>query len=181
MAQSTISPASTASAASVPRAAAPAGTFFNDFRTAMHDYPEQFVELEIVDVAFPGSVLNAGDEGTFKVQVRNNGLLDMTDVSLKVRGLAGTLVRTGSAADQTYRQELTIGMESETIAGQGGVSVTQGSKLKFKAPAGTRPAGTPLFEATIANWNGNLVRLLNGHSHGGTAPAGTYSNQVVGQ
>jgi hypothetical protein len=45
----------------------------------------------------------------------------MTDVTLKVRGLAGTLVRTGGAADFEYRDELTIEMESETILGQGGV------------------------------------------------------------
>jgi len=58
----------------------------------------------------------------------------------------------------------------------------QGSKLWFKAPAGTKPAGTQLFKATIANWNGSLVRLLNGHSHEeDVAPTGTYSNQVVGQ
>jgi hypothetical protein len=159
-----------------------AEAFFNDFRAAMHDYPEQFVELEIVEVDFPGNVLNTTDQGTFRVRLTNNGLLDMTDVSLKVQGLAGTLVKTGGAADLEYREELTIGMNSETIVGQGGVSLTQGSKLQFKAPAGTKPAGTQLFKATIAGWNGSLVRLLNGHSHEEEiAPAGTYSNQVVGQ
>ena len=159
-----------------------AEAFFNDFRAAMHDYPEQFVELEIVEVDFPGDVLNIRELGSFKVQLTNNGLLDMTDVTLKVQGLAGTLVKTGGAADFDYREELTIGMDSETIVGQGGVSLTQGSKLQFKAPAGTKPAGTQLFKATIAGWNGSLARLLNSHSHEeDVAPTGTYSNQVVGQ
>jgi hypothetical protein len=135
-----------------------------------------------VEVDVPGTVLNTGEVGSFRVQLTNNGLLDITNVTLKVRGRAGTLVKTGAAADVTYRDELTIGMASDTIVGQGGVSLTQGSKLWFKAPAGTKPPGTPLFEATIAGWNGSLDRLLNGHSHGeDVAPTGTYSNQVVGQ
>jgi hypothetical protein len=45
-----------------------------------------------------------------------------------------------------------------------------------------KPAGTQLFKATIAGWNGTLVRTLNGHSHEeDVAPTGTYANQVVGQ
>ena len=188
MAQTNTRPSSGASTTSapdplpLPLVPGAADAFFNDFRAAMHDYPEQFVELEIVEVDFPGNVLNTIDEGTFRVRLTNNGLLDMTDVSLKIRGLAGTLVRTGGAADLEYREELTIGMNSETIVGQGGVSLTQGSKLRFKAPAGTKPAGTQLFKATIEGWNGSLVRILNGHSHEeDVAPAGMYSNQVVGQ
>jgi len=182
MPQSSTSPIIAPDPIPVPQVPGAAETFFNDFRAAMHDYPEQFVELEIVQVEFPGDVLNTRDEGTFMVQLTNNGLLDMTDVTLKVRGLTGTQVKTGGAADFDYRDELTIDMESETIVGQGGVSLTKGSKLKFKAPAGTKPAGTQLFKATIAGWNGTLVRLLNGHSHEeDVAPTGAYSNQVVGQ
>lgn len=161
---------------------AAASTFFNDFRAAMHDYPEEFVVLEIVEVDFAGDVINTREEGTFKVQLTNNGLLDMTGVTLKVSGLNGTKVKTGGAADFDFRDELTIGMESDTIVGQGGVSLTNGSKLKFKAPSGTKPAGTPLFKATIAAWDGTLVRILNGHSHDEpVGPAGTYSDEVVGQ
>jgi len=166
----------------VPQVPGAAEAFFNDFRAAMHDYPEQFVTLEIVDVDVPGDALNTREEGTFKVQLTNNGLLDLTGVVLRVRGLNGALVKTGGAADFDYREELTIEMESETIQGQGGVSLTNGSKLKFKAPAGRKPEGTALFKATIDEWNGSLVRILNGHSHSEpVAPVGTYENEVVAQ
>jgi hypothetical protein len=164
----------------VPQVPGAAEAFFNDFRAAMHDYPEQFVRLEIVDVDIPGNVLNTREEGKFMVQLTNNGLLDMTDVTLKVRGLAGTLVKTGGAADREFREELTIAMDSDTIPGQGGVSLTNGSKLQFKAPAGTKPEGTALFKATIDAWNGSLVRILNSHSHPEpVAPAGIYENEIV--
>ena len=164
----------------IPRVPGAAEAFFNDFRAAMHDYPEQFVTLEIVEVDFAGNVINTREEGTFRVQVTNNGLLDMTDVTLKVTGLAGTLVKTGGAADFDFRDALSIGMESDTIPGQGGVSVTTGSKLQFKAPAGPKPEGTQLLEATIEAWNGSLARILNTHSHDEPdAPAGIYENEVV--
>jgi hypothetical protein len=193
MAQTTTRAVTTASITATPSPTGPdsvlapqgpgaTDTFFNDFLAAMHDYPEQYVTLEIVEVDFPNDALNTSEEGSFRVRLTNNGLLDMTDVSLKVRGLAGTLVKTGGAADFDYRQELTIDMDSDTIVGGGGVSLTQGSKLRFKAPASAKPAGTQLFKATISSWNGTLVRLLNGHSHAeDLAPAGTYSNQVVVQ
>ena len=112
----------------MPQVPGAAEAFFNDFRAAMHDYPEQFVRLEIVDVEIPGNVLNTRDAGKFMVQLTNNGLLDMTDVTLKVRGLAGTLVKTGGAADREFRKELTIDMDSDTILGQGGVSLTNGRR-----------------------------------------------------
>jgi len=165
-----------------PQVPGAAEAFFKDFRLAMDDYPEEFVTLEIVQVEFPGSFINQGEEGNFMVQLTNNGALDMTDVTLKVQGLSGTLVKTGGAADFDFRQDLTITMESDTIAGGGGVSLTNGSKLKFLAPPGTKPAGTQLLKATIFNWNGSLSRLLNVHSHREEiAPTGTYSNQVVGE
>ncbi len=166
----------------VPQVPGAAEAFFNDFRAAMHDYPEQFVTLTIVDIEIPGNVLNTREEGKFMVRLTNNGLLDMTDVTLKVRGLAGTLVKTGGAADIEFRPDLTIDMASDTILGQGGVSLTKGSKLQFKAPAGTKPEGTALFEATLEAWNGSLVRILNNHSHPEpVAPVGIYENEVVGQ
>ena len=154
--------------------------FLNDFRAAMHDYPEQFVTLEIVEVDFGGNVINTREEGPFRVQVTNTGLLDMIDVTLKVRGLSGTLVKTGGAADFDFRDELTISMNSDTIPGQGGVSLTTGSKMQFKAPAGPKPEGTALLKATIEEWNASLARLLNTHTHDEpVAPAGLYENEVV--
>src|SRR5262245_21837877 len=90
---------------SLPLVPGAAEAFFNGFRDAMHDYPEQFVVLEIVEVAFPDTVLNTGEEGTFRVRLTNNGLLDMTDVTLKIRGLNGTLVKSGGAGDFDFEEE----------------------------------------------------------------------------
>jgi hypothetical protein len=175
-----ISPSAVVEPPPVPRVPGAAETFFNDFRAAMHDYPEQFVTLEIVEVDFSGRVINTREEGTFRVQLTNNGLLDMTSVTLRVRGLSGTLVKTGGAADFDFRDELTISMTSDTILGQGGVDLTTGSKLLFKAPAGPKPEGTALFQATIETWNGSLARILDNHSHDEpVAPAGIYENEVV--
>jgi hypothetical protein len=166
----------------VARVPGAAEAFLNDFRNAIHDYPEQFVTLEIVDVEISGEFVNMLEVGKFMVRLTNNGLLNMTDVTLRVTGLAGALVKTGGAADFDFRTSLTIPMDSETIRGQGGVSLTNGSKLQFQAPTSTRPEGTTLFKATIETWNASLDRILNFHSHDEPdGPAGTYQNEVVGE
>jgi hypothetical protein len=166
----------------LPAGPGAAEKFLNDFKAAMHDYPDQFVTLEIVEVEVPGNALNTGEIGKFEVKLTNSGLLDMTGVTLKVIGLNGTQVKTGGAADHDFRDALTIAMDSDPISGGGGVSVTNRPKLQFKAPSGPKPEATTLFRATIETWDASLARILNFHSKDELdGPAGIYENEVVAQ
>ena len=45
--------------------------FFDDFTNALETYPETGVQLEIVEVSFPDSVLNVEETATFRVKVTN--------------------------------------------------------------------------------------------------------------
>jgi hypothetical protein len=67
----------------------------DDLTTAVETYPKSNVQIQIEDVEFPGDVLNVDEEGSFKVRVTNNGPLNLTDVTVKLKGLNGAQVRAG--------------------------------------------------------------------------------------
>jgi hypothetical protein len=147
-----------------------------DLDAQIATYPETYVLLDIVEVDSPGEAINVDEEGSFRVQVTNNGPVNLTDVTVKVKGLNGVLVKTGGAPDLEYRDEFEIGIPD--ILGDGGSQVTEGSKLGFKAPS--QPLDSqPLFKATLQLWNGNLDRILNAHTRPLDTVKATYEDEVV--
>ena len=70
--------------------------FFDDMSAALADYPVTDVELEIVEVAIPGAVLNEGEQGTFRVRITNRGPLNLSGVTVHVYGLNGATVANNS-------------------------------------------------------------------------------------
>ena len=65
--------------------------FFDDMANAVRDYPDNNVVVEIInfDVA-SGDALNEAEQATFKVRITNSGLLNMSGVTLEVKGDRGT-------------------------------------------------------------------------------------------
>jgi hypothetical protein len=57
----------------------------DDLTAAVETYPKSNVQIQIEDPQFPGEVLNVDEEGTFKFRVTNNGPLNLTDVSVKIK------------------------------------------------------------------------------------------------
>lgn len=149
--------------------------FFDDMTTALAAYPVTDVTLEIVDVVIPGSVLNVGEVATFRVQVTNTGPLNLTGVTLKVRGQNGATVANNGAAAPFVSEFIT--QELPTINGHGGSQLTVGSPLKFKAPSGAQ-ASKILVKATLETWDANLDHILIGHSDPLDPPKGTYAATV---
>jgi len=60
--------------------------YFDTYTTAIETYPDDNVELHIVDLTFQGSVLTANETATFNVKVTNNGPVTLQDVRLKIEG-----------------------------------------------------------------------------------------------
>jgi hypothetical protein len=139
----------------------------DDLTTAVEAYPKSNVQIHIEDVEFPGDVLNVDEEGSFKVRVTNNGSLNLTDVTVKIKGLNGALVRVGPPI---------VGFSEESEANVNDVAGDGGSVLTpaffFQAPE--KPSASPedLFKVTLHDWNANLDRILNDH----TDPVGTVND-----
>jgi hypothetical protein len=155
--------------------------FFDDMTTALETYPVANVTLEIIEVDFPGSALNARDEGTFKVRVNNNGPLELTDVTLRVSGQNGATVA-NNGAGAVFATEFVTSIspvqQVPTIAGHNGSVTTTGGPMKFKAPSGEQ-ASKALIKVTLESWNANLNHILNSHSDPlPVAPKGTFAAAV---
>jgi hypothetical protein len=162
----------------------------HDLAVAVEDYPITDVDVEIVDVVYPGNVLNAGEEGTFKVKVSNRGPLNLTNLKVKVAGVHDALVRDPDAvtfpngplsgaiaATPSLWRESFISREVSALNAH--TSVTLGGPYKFKAPEDAQPSQT-LLKATIEAWNANLNHILIDHTAAlPDAPKGTYSLEVV--
>src|SRR4051794_30751994 len=107
--------------------------FFEDMTTAVETYPVDNVVLKIVDVVIPGDVLNEEEEGTFRVQVINNGPLNMTGVTVRIRGQHGATVKNSGALASFEPHFIT--QELAPINAHGGSQLTPGGVFSFKAPA----------------------------------------------
>jgi len=149
--------------------------FFNDFASALDNYPLDSVVLSITDVALQtgtaGSV-NINEVWKFKVNVANNGHVNMAEVQLHIEGKNGATVGTTSIGPWSTL----ISFGSLTVNG-GGSQKT--GFLYFKAPAVAKAAGTALVGAHVNNWKANLDHLLDtNHTNHAIPPEGSYANQV---
>src|SRR5262245_31842719 len=112
---------------------------FDDMTAAVEGYPAASVDLEIVDVVFPGDVINVNERPTFRVKVTNRGALEMTGVTLRIKGLNGATVKQNGAAAPYVAEFVTTTSQLATVAGHGGVQTTNGSPFGFTAPGSPQP------------------------------------------
>jgi hypothetical protein len=168
--------------------------FFDDMTAAVASYPVDDVLIQIVDFTFPDAVLNVGEEATFKVKVTNTGPLNLTNVTVRVKGLHGAKLRnpgvilddttiprpTARAAAQIVVAQFVDELVSRplpTILGDGGTATSE--VFTLKAPEVPQASQT-LVKATLEAWDADLTNPLVGHSDPlPDAPKGTFSTAVV--
>ncbi len=153
--------------------------FFNDMAAALAAYPETEVTLEFVEVGIPGEALNVGETATFKVKITNNGPLDLTGVTLRVKGLNGAKVA-DIGVIAPFEPEFVTQAAVPLVRGAGGSALTLGP-LKFKAPAqATGGSVKDLVKVTLEDWDASLDRILNVRSQPLPTVSKTFSDRVVG-
>jgi hypothetical protein len=152
-------------------------SFFDDYGQAIEDYPDTEVQIEIVDVDVPGSALNVGERGSFRVRITNRGALMMDDVTLDIRGLAGTKVKNNGIVSPLVEELVTERGQVGSVPARGGTQETGGSPLEFEAPGSPRPL-QDLIEVTLAGWNAREDNLLTAHSRGSQRVRAVYRDSV---
>lgn len=150
--------------------------YFDTMADELAAYPVTDVELEIVDVITPGSVLNVDEEPSFYVRVTNTGPLRLTGVTVRVRGQNGATVKHGGALAQ-FASDF-VSDELPPINAHGGSVLSPGGAFRFKAPGGAQASKT-LVKATLEEWNVDWEKFLTSHSDPLDPPNGTYAAEVL--
>jgi hypothetical protein len=153
--------------------------FFDDFAGAIESYPDDYVTLEIIEVSVPGNALNEDEIGSYRVQVRNTGPIDMADLTVRIRGLNGVLVKNNGAAAPLVTEVVTVAGQFPTIKGHNGNAPQEntGSPFGFKAPPNPQPV-IDLFEVSVEGWTGVLDHALESHSRSASQVKVTYRDRV---
>ncbi len=155
--------------------------FIDDYTTGINTYPDENVVIEIVDVDVNGGgALNTNDEGSFRVQVTNNGPLTLTDVVLKVEGLNGTKVKqngAGSSYEQVFLTSSGV-VEQLPAVTHNNTVVSTGSAFGFKAPARNMPV-SDLIKITFEDWKPDFEHIHTSHTNERPTVTAVYRDNVL--
>jgi hypothetical protein len=137
--------------------------FWDDYATAVQFYPETNVTLAIVDVdpAGDGSAINEGEQGSFKIQITNNGPLSLRDIEFHVKGLNGMQVRAGAAHD--WDDDFVTNNVSVDFVEHNQTKESQDSPYQFLAPADPQPVRN-LIEVSLADWTADPLHIHTNHT-----------------
>jgi hypothetical protein len=153
----------------------------DDIADAVVAYPHDYLEIEIVEVDWPGNVINAGEDVTFRFQVSNSGPLDVNELTLLVEGLNGTEVKANGAAAQWVDSVTTspsyFGNVPAHSANGAGPVVSPGNKWHFK-PTRSSSQVKDLVRVSVAGWETSLNHITSGHSREDALAQDTYSSTV---
>ena len=157
----------------------PAGDFWDDYAHAVQNYVDNYVRIVIDRVSFTDDVVNTDETGLYEVRITNHGPLRMGNVSIRFRGLNGTLVKGGAAIAQYESEWVFPDMVDQIGPGRSHRIGTSGDDdthqyLHFKAPS--QPADEQdLLEVVVEDFDADLEPLHNRNNGGGS---GTWSAEV---
>jgi hypothetical protein len=136
-----------------------------ELEQAYEDYPHVYLELSLVDVDFPGGVIDEGDDVGFRIQAINRGPLDMNELGLLVTGLNGTEVKSNGAAAQWADSFEVSGSYFGNVLGHNGNNpvVSGGNKFHFR-PGSAAGGVKDLVRVEVLSWNSDGSHLENAHT-----------------
>lgn len=162
--------------------------FFDDMSSAIRSYPDGNVDIEIIGLdSGSGGYLETGEQVEFSVRITNNGMLDMTGVTLRLVADRGATLRrpldvpppvgrAARAVAASWVEEL-ISQRIAAVPAQGGSATSENFTLK--APAYV--IGLPwlnLLTVSLDGWDAGLGHLLNTKSVARPAVNDTYAVHV---
>lgn len=139
-----------------------------EFATAVHNYPHEYLELEIIEIDPERCrAINRGEKCSFMIQVTNTGPLDVLDLGLFVEGLNGTKVASNGAWHPWVRSLTIVADVPAIIPGHSDQVITpipsNMTKYLFKALSRSETV-TDLVRVSVGHWNGGLEHPLVNHS-----------------
>jgi len=135
-------------------------TVIDDLVSELGAYPDEQVEVQIRNFQEPGAVINPGEICTFEVRIRNNGHLDMLNVSLNINGVSGL---TELSQTEILGNPVNFSTKLTTAPMTIGAHASATTQT-FYMRALSATASTRLFEVHLADWDASLAKLLRVHA-----------------
>jgi len=136
-----------------------------DLRREIMDYATDCCDLKIVDVNFPGNVINENEEFTFKVRITNQDCLDMENVCVEVIG--SEFVRVHKHFDKgSFDFTIYDAVKSEVFDLDAFQSYTS-QMFHGYAKHDTGKSERKIVKARIFKWDASLHHLLIDQSSSG--------------
>ena len=150
----------------------------DDLTGAIEDYPHDYLEIEIVDVDWPGNVIDAHEAVAFRVRVTNSGPLHVDSLRLLVEGLNGTEIKpSGAAATYSPAYTTTAGFFPRVPAHSPNSPVElPGGDFYFKPNRGFTNI-TDLLQVSVADFTTNFDHLW-AHTDADPAAKDVYASTV---
>ena len=154
-------------------------SILDDISNAILAYPHERLVLEIVEVDFPGGVIDRNEDVQFRVQVTNTGTLDVNELDVLVEGLNGTLVKGNGAAAQ-YASSFTTsnGYLGTVPAHSPNDPVASGGGKFFFKPTTSSTVIKDLVRVSVAGWDTTFDHPLINHSRADAAANGVFRSAV---
>lgn len=153
----------------------------DDLAAEFEAYPHNYLDVRIVQVDPPGSIINEDEEVAFRIEVSNSGPLDVNDLSLLVEGMNGTEVQS-NGSNTAWLPSFTISGEFfGDVLGHSadeGPVVSPGSTFHFRQ---SRDFSTPtdLVRVSVAGWRTTFDHFSAGHTPADPLAKDVYRAEVA--
>jgi hypothetical protein len=155
-------------------------TVLDDVYADIKKYPSTYVTIEIIDVDWDGVAINDEEDVEFRFQAANGGMLRMTDLSFKVEGINGTLVK-GNGAGNQYVSSFTTspGWFPDLPAHQADDPVTWATLPFTFKPTRVSSTSRELLRVSVAGWSSSWDHVFDNHTEADPDAKASYSSAVA--
>lgn len=168
----------TATRPSTVRATVSTNTILEDLEQAIESYPRTHMTVDIYDVNDPGGSWNVGQNGTYKVRVRNDGPLDVDGLTLLMEGKNLSKVgEHGWTGGQSSMQTPVFPRVPAHMADDTWIEIEDHFHLWVHQEL---PPNSELLKVSVLDWNTSLDHLTIAHSDPAPAADDVYSAEVLG-
>jgi len=156
-------------------------TVLADLEAAIETYPQTYLTVDIYAMDPPNGSFNVGENGTYKVRVRNHGPLDVDGLTLLMVGENGSRVgEHGWTAGQTSLQTSVFPRVPAHMAENTWIESPDDPEDHYHLFVHrVLPADSDLLTVSVKDWNTSLDHLTIGHSDPVLAAKDVYRDEVL--
>ena len=150
----------------------------DDLSKAINEYPGEDVTITVTDFQEPGTHINVGETCSFRVQVTNNGQLDMKHVRLHVEGSEFASVSVTAFLGKPVSFGYSVISGGRDVDAHSSVTFGDFHMQADEATPGGGTENRDLFTIHISSFDAALGHILTDHGHHAGSPEERYNRHI---